>query len=384
MHRTPETSLTVTPFLGLADLTSLFLVYLRLCSPTAIGVFGYLMQANLSQPVTHAQLAAELGLSHDQLSAVLTSLEEINLVDALYSNPKKTYRYVLRQPLSVTDALSHPVLGRAYLQAAGQDAYEALLTRAHADLNDADFQRVTKSFDVGRLQRFDAQHEALFENQPIPITNLTFNLSEFSRRCSELILPLALRTSDVMNGIAELGSVYGVSPMAMVRHVGKVLRPSATSVDLIALEQSLLKESPKVQQVDDPYRLEPILFLKHLQKGVEPTDTEKRLISGLVMRMRLNPEVVNVLIEHALTSSNDKSLKKAYVETIAASWVRLNITTKDQALAHIQNPKPVTRSKKRVEPIPEYTPEATSNLSEAELEALKARLRKLGDKHGKD
>jgi len=102
------------------------------------------------------------------------------------------------------------------------------------------------------------------------------------------------------------------------------------------------------------------------------------------MRMRLNPEVVNVLIEHALTSSNDKSLKKAYVETIAASWVRLNITTKDQALAHIQNSKPVTRSKKRVEPIPEYTPEVTANLSETELEALKARLRKLGDKHGKD
>lgn len=384
MHRTPETSLTVTSFLGLADLTSLFLVYLRLCSPTAIGVFGYLMQADLSQPVTHAQLAADLGLSHDQLRAALTSLEEINLVDALYSSPKKSYRYVLRQPLSITDALSHPVLGRAYLQAAGQDAYEALLTRAHADLNDADFQRVTKSFDVGRLQLFDAQHEALFESQPTPITNLTFNLSEFSRRCSELILPLALRTSDVMNGIAELGSVYGVSPMAMVRHVGKVVRPFATSVDLIALEQSLLKESPKVEHVDDPYRLEPILFLKHLQNGVEPTDTEKRLISGLVMRMRLNPEVVNVLIEHALASSNDKSLKKAYVETIAASWVRLNITTKDQALAHIQNPKPVTRSKKRVEPIPEYTPEVTANLSETELEALKARLRKLGDKHGKD
>jgi replication initiation and membrane attachment protein len=384
MHRTPETSLTVTPFLGLADLTSLFLVYLRLCSPTAIGVFGYLMHAHISQPVTHAQLAAELGLTHEALRAALTSLEEVNLVDALYSHPKKTYRYVLRQPLTVSDALSHPVLGRAFLQSAGQSAYEALLTRAHADLNEADFERVTKAFDVGRLNGFDAQHEALFDLHPTPVSGLTFNLSEFSRRCSELILPLALRTPDVMTGIAELGSVYGISPMAMVRHVGKVVLPNAKSVDLTALEQSLLKESPKGERVDDPYRLEPVLFLKQLQNGVEPTDTEKRLISGLVLRMRLNPEVVNVLIEHALASSSDKSLKKAYVETIAASWVRLNITTKDQALAHIQTPKPATRSKKRVEPIPDYTPETSANLSETELEALKARLRKLGDKHGKD
>ena len=383
MHRTPETPFTVTPFIGLADLTSLFLVYQRLCGPIAIGVYGYLMQAELTESATHAQLANDLGLTHDQLAAALISLEEVNLVDALYSAPKKRYRYVLRQPLSVSDALMHPVFGRAYLQAVGENAYATLLGKVSV-ASDEDYQRVTRTFDVGRLRHYDARQEAVFESQAEPISGLRFNLSEFNRRCSELVLPQTLRTSANLAAIAELGSVYGISPLAMVRHVGKVVNPASTELDLNALEKALLKESPAVNPVEDPYTLEPILFLKHLQKGMEPTDTEKRLISSLVLRQRLNPEVVNVLIEHALASSSDKSLKKSYVETIAASWSRLGIATKQQALDHINAAKKPTKGKARIEPIPQYSDEPQKSLSQDEMDALIKRFRKSGDPHGKD
>jgi replication initiation and membrane attachment protein DnaB len=198
------------------------------------------------------------------------------------------------------------------------------------------------------------------------------------------VLPQTLRTSANLTAIAELGSVYGISPLAMVRHVGKVVNPGSTELDLKALEKALLKESPNVNPVDDPYTLEPILFLKHLQKGMEPTDTEKRLISSLVLRQRLNPEVVNVLIEHALASSSDKSLKKSYVETIAASWSRLGIATKQQALDHITTAKQPTKSKARIEPIPQYSDETQKSLSQEEMDALIKRFRKSGDPHGKD
>lgn len=383
MNRTPDTPFTVTPFVGLADLTSLFLVYQRLCGPVAIGVYGYLMQAELTESTTHAQLANDLGLTQEQLVAALISLEEVNLVDALYSSPKKRYRYVLRQPLSVSDALMHPVYGRAYLQSVGEHAYATLLGKVSVVTED-DYQRVTRSFDVGRLRHYDARQEAVFESQAEPISGLRFNLSEFNRRCSELVLPQTLRTSANLTAIAELGSVYGISPLAMVRHVGKVVNPGSTELDLKALEKALLKESPNVNPVDDPYTLEPILFLKHLQKGMEPTDTEKRLISSLVLRQRLNPEVVNVLIEHALASSSDKSLKKSYVETIAASWSRLGIATKQQALDHITTAKQPTKSKARIEPIPQYSDETQKSLSQEEMDALIKRFRKSGDPHGKD
>lgn len=384
MHRTPDTPFTVTPFIGLADLASLFLVYQRLCGPVAIGVYGYLMQAELTESATHAQLASDLGLTHEQLSMALVSLEEFSLVDALYSAPKKRYRYVLRQPLSVSDALMHPVYGRAFLQSVGEKAYATLLGKVSLSTTDDDYQRVTRTFDVGRLRHYDASQEAVFESQAEPISGLRFNLSEFNRRCSELVLPQALRTSANLTAIAELGSVYGISPLAMVRHVGKVVNPGSTELDLKALEKALLKESPNVNNVDDPYTLEPILFLKHLQKGMEPTDTEKRLISSLVLRQRLNPEVVNVLIEHALASSSDKSLKKSYVETIAASWSRLGIVTKQQALDHINAAKQPSKSKARIEPIPQYSDEQQKSLSQDEMDALIKRFRKSGDPHGKD
>lgn len=384
MHRTPDTPFTVTPYVGLADLTSLFLVYQRLCGPVAIGLYGYLMQAELTGSTTHTQLAIDLGLTHEQLTAALVSLEEVNLVDALYSSPKKRYRYVLRQPLSVSDALMHPVYGRAYLQAAGESAYATLLGKVSTLPADDDYQRVTRSFDVGRLRHYDATQEAVFETQGEPISGLRFNTSEFNRRCSELVLPLTLRTPSTLAAITELGSVYGVSPMAMVRHVGKIVRPASTELDIKALEQSLLKESPQVSAVEDLYTLEPILFLKHLQKGLEPTDTEKRLISSLVLRQRLNPAVVNVLIEHALASSSDKSLKKSYVETIAASWSRLGIATKQQALDHIKTAGKPSKSKARIEPIPEYNDESKKQLSQEEMDDLIKRFRKSGDPHGKD
>jgi len=90
---------------------------------------------------------------------------------------------------------------------------------------------------------------------------------------------------------------------------------------------------------------------------------------------------VNVLVKYALDSSN-QSLKKNYVETIAASWSRLKITTKDQALAHIKG-LDKRSSKARKEAIPEYKT-ASDPMSEDELIALKARIKKLGEKHGKD
>jgi replication initiation and membrane attachment protein DnaB len=162
------------------------------------------------------------------------------------------------------------------------------------------------------------------------------------------------------------------------------VRPSSTTLDLKALEQSLLKESPNVTTVEDPYTLEPILFLKHLQNGLEPTDTEKRLISSLVLRQRLNPAVVNVLIEHALASSSDKSLKKSYVETIAASWSRLGIATQQQALDHIKTAGKPSKGKARIEPLPDYNDESKKQLSQEEMDALIKRFRKSGDAHGKD
>jgi len=132
---------------------------------------------------------------------------------------------------------------------------------------------------------------------------------------------------------------------------------------------------------EDPYDAEPIQFLRHLSDGKEPTDTEKHLIASLVRDLRLNPSVVNVLIKHALDSSN-QSLKKSYVETIAASWSRLKITTKQQALEHIAGltKKP---EKGRKEAVPDYKTDK-SPMSDSEVEALKARLKKMGGAHGKD
>jgi len=181
--------------------------------------------------------------------------------------------------------------------------------------------------------------------------------------------------------VEELGSVYGITVSKMIQFLGECINISTMILDTEKLENLMRKVKEPVEMPSDPYLSEPIQFLRWIQEGKEPTDTEKRLITSLVRDQRLNPEVVNVLIKHALDSSN-QSLKKSYVETIAASWSRLKITTKDQALAHIQGLSKKTE-KGRKEPIPEYK-NNTDPMSESELNDLKARLKKMGDKHGKD
>ena len=52
----------------------------------------------------------------------------------------------------------------------------------------------------------------------------------------------------------------------------------------------------------------------------------------------MKPEVVNVLIEYVLETTNQRFTRN-YVEKVAGVWVRLGIDTKEKALAQIEEEK---------------------------------------------
>ena len=75
----------------------------------------------------------------------------------------------------------------------------------------------------------------------------------------------------------------------------------------------------------------PYNFLKSKYNGSKPTSRDLKLIEDLMVDVGLKPGVVNVLIDYALRVNNNK-LNKAFVETIAGQWKRLNIETAEGAM----------------------------------------------------
>lgn len=382
MERNRNALIQIESFSNTLDTASLFLVYQRLCSTSAIGLYGLLVHLSVPENFTHAQLATLLGVSDEQLTKDFEALEEVSLIESYHHLIEDRYLYVIKVPLKIAEALNHPVLGRAYLQSVGEVHYNTVKKRYNPvkPIKDG-FESISKPFEAQRLRTFDPKAETHFEPSDTPLSGLRFNILSFKQRCSELVFPQALRTAEHLKLIEELGSVYGITVSKMILLLGDCINISAMTFDGEKLERLMRKVKEPTVMPEDPLMSEPVQFLRYLQEGKEPTDTEKRLLASLVRDQRLNPEVVNVLIRHALESSN-QSLKKNYVETIAASWSRLKITTKEQALAHIQGLGKKTE-KGRKEPIPDYKQD-NEPMSESEVEALKARLKKLGDPHGKD
>lgn len=82
----------------------------------------------------------------------------------------------------------------------------------------------------------------------------------------------------------------------------------------------------KVFESKSPYD-----FLKAKYKGAKPTDRDMKILESLLIDLKLNPAVVNVLIDYTLKTNNNK-LVKGYIETIAGQWKRSGIETASEAM----------------------------------------------------
>ena len=75
----------------------------------------------------------------------------------------------------------------------------------------------------------------------------------------------------------------------------------------------------------------PYNFLKSKSNGAKPSSRDLSLLESLLSDFKLNPGVVNVLIDYVL-KINNKRLTRSYLETIASQWKRLNVETVEEAM----------------------------------------------------
>ena len=97
----------------------------------------------------------------------------------------------------------------------------------------------------------------------------------------------------------------------------------------------------------------PYDFLMGKYKGVKPTSRDLKLLEYLALELKMQPAVINVLVDYVLRI-NDNKLNRSYVETIAGEWVRSNVTTAKEAMerAEKQHKKNKMKIVKKQENIP--------------------------------
>ena len=77
--------------------------------------------------------------------------------------------------------------------------------------------------------------------------------------------------------------------------------------------------------------ISPYDVLRKKNNGAEPLKRDLKLVEDLMVDLKLNAGVVNVLIDYTLKVNNNK-LNRNFIETIAGQWKRLNIETVEEAM----------------------------------------------------
>lgn len=393
LHKEDRLKLECIHRLHEEHIRSLHLLYGPLLGKEAVYLYEELYAlAMLPQTIKNHLLIQKIsGMSMDAIETARESLEQYLLLKTYFDGTKNAYIYVLKLPKTGADFLSHDVFGRIYMKKLGKQVYE-YMRRNFAPVMEAkeDYQEITsslRSLMVDWQEEEESTFSSLKPKQEELHTNFRFDL--FLNGLSTMILPASERTKETLSFIAQKADLYGIDEKEMQKLVGKSMDLKHNRLDrkkLIGYMQR--SQSDFVKVVEDPYQLPPVRFLQNKQHGVRVSEADQRLINDTLSETyHLKPEVINVLIEYVLDRCH-QTFRKAYVEKVAATWVRLGIDTKEKALQVMQEDEKDTkqyRKKTETKELPKwYTDQDSVPSTEEDLDedALMEELRKLGVNHG--
>jgi replication initiation and membrane attachment protein len=361
----------------LVDLERLSSLYQPLIGALACQLYTTLSFEVMEEDVRHSHyhLMVRTSYSLEVLFQERKKLEAIGLL-AVY---KKTmseatvFYYELKRPLDPEHFFTDGLLNIYLYNRVGRAEY--LRLKAHFIKNDSAFDEeavedVTAAFnDVFTSLRPSELKDIDMEGDTYPTSAVklstpklavNFDFHQLTLHLSDVILSEEALTDRVKEAIEQLAFVYHVTPPIMAQiiqqaflHSGEIDIPTLRKAvrDYYQLENgdqlpalSLRAQTTQKTDVSKPpandyeatiqlfESLSPYEFLKRIADGAEPVQSDLRIVEGLLFDQKLEPGVVNVLLDYTMLV-NDKKLIKSYIEKIASHWARKKVRTVRDAMA---------------------------------------------------
>lgn len=381
-------------FLSENDKTVLTMLYMPIIGSLPVSL--YLMLYNeltlsnyLSKEFTHHHLMTNLSVNLETIKAARIKLEGIGLLKTyIKTGDVNSYVYELYSPLSSYEFFNHPIFNIVLYNNVGKNEYDRIISYFKMPVIDLkEYEDISGSFDM----TYESHPYTNFELENVNIINksklkLNYEL-DFDFDLLISLMPKNIFNDKALNKstkelIVDLSFLYDIDPL----NIADLVKISLNEKGLIEKEV-LRKNVRKYYQFNNEGRLPSLLFkseleylkspegdnskkgriikvfestspyefLKSKYKGVKPTSRDMQILEMLLLDLKLNSSVVNVLIDYILRSNNNK-LTRSYVETIAGQWKRKGIETAKEAMDIAEKehkkykPNTISNSKKDITP----------------------------------
>lgn len=319
----------------------------------------------LSSEYTHHHLMSSLRIKMEHIVIARKKLEAVGLVKTyVKKSDVNSFVYELFSPISASEFFNHPILNIVLYNNIGKKEYENLLKYFKVPrINLSSYEDITSSFD----SVFDSAPGTVYDNlnedlrvnktgdikidktfdfdlliSSVPsgvITNKTF-----SKEVKELINNLSFvynldemeMKSSILSSIKENGLIDKVALRKSVKNYYKFSNENKLPKLVYKSQPEYLKspvgsESKRAKMIYVFENTSPYNFLRGRSNGAKPSTRDLGILESLLNDFKLNPGVVNVLIDYVL-KINNKKLTKNFLEAIASQWKRLNIETVEEAM----------------------------------------------------
>ena len=351
------------------DRLVLNMLYMPLIGSTAVSLYLKLQSearnTYISLELTHHHLMTSMGTTLDNIKDCRLKLEGIGLMKTYFHKGEvNSYVYELYSPVSASEFFTHPIFNVVLYNNVGKTEYKRLFDYfklPHLTLKD--YEEITAPFDsVFKSRNYTlmelSEGEVISKNKLLLKYELDYDFDLLVSSLPKDLFNLKCLNKSTKELIINLSFLYEIDPISMADIIRSYLNEKG-NID----KEELRKNTRKFYQFNNDNRLPSLLFktqpeylksasgdnskkgriikvfenhtpyefLRAKYKGAKPTSRDMKLLEMLLQDLKLNPAVINVLIDFILRIDNNK-LVKSHVETIAGQWKRSGIETAEEAM----------------------------------------------------
>lgn len=311
---------------------------------------------------THKNLFNLMQCNIKEFEIFRNKLEGLGLIKTYYSEESGSYIYELYAPLSARKFFSHELLGTLLKQILDEEDYlrikSSFIVRRDSRKNCIDLSHTFGEVynlnleDTYTLKSIINQKDILKDRTSASIES-NFNLDLFLLALKKKRIRKDIITKELIEVMEAMINLYKLneSDLVEILQVSTDNNSLKPSVDLEKFKQKCFeyKKMPdlepetskkledkrvgidkKIEMLDE---LEPFDFLRIKQGNKEPSLHDRTIIEDLSVIGKLNPGVINVLVDYVMFKQNN-TIPRPYIMKIASTLIEKNIQTTKEAMQH--------------------------------------------------